>query len=123
MKDYSKLTDEQLRIAVAKALGWTYDRHEGGTYRSDDPANWTWFHPTICAIGCGFGGVPNYPHCLNACHEFEEALGDGQKAEYGRALFDILGLVERMNAWGWFDLAHATARQRCVALLAVLKPE
>lgn len=112
MKDYSKLTDEQLRIAVAETLGG--------------------YSNARCPCGCGCrvllknsdrSVAPKWPRDLNACHEFEEALGDGQKADYGRALFDILGLVERMNAWGWFDLAHATARQRCIALLAVLKPE
>ena len=120
----SDMSDEQLRIAVAKALEWTDIRPidqalcgvedigkgiEGRTKLSRDR-----FADYFCP-------VPDYPHDLNACHEFEEALGDGQKADYVRALFDILGLVERMNAWGWFDLAHATARQRCIALLAVFE--
>jgi len=39
MTNYDQMPNEILRVEVAKALGWTYDRHEGGTYRSDDPAN------------------------------------------------------------------------------------
>lgn len=116
MKNYNELSDADLRVAVAEALGWTKIKFRGpdGTY-----SRLTGVFPPITVTQ----EVPYFPSDLNACHEFEEALGDGQKADYGRALFDILGLVEHMNAWGWFDLAHATARQRCIALLETLKPE
>ena len=118
MKDFNKLTDEELRAEVAKALGWTCTKYEGGTYRSYDPANWTWFHPTICTVGCGFGGVPDFPRDLNACHEFEEALDDGQHMRFSHAL---KGLVKSSP-----DDRHAisaAARQRCCALLMALNKE
>ena len=123
MKDFNKLTDEKLRVEAAKALGWTEvcpctENHWG------EP--WSGFEGRLRGLP---GDVPDFPRDLNACREFEEALDHEAKWRYGKELRRLTGNLGprggefEMNALGCFHLAHATARQRCLALLATLEPE
>lgn len=123
----SDMTNEQLRVAVAEALGWT-------DIRPIDPA--------LCDvqdIGKGIEGrtklsrdrfadyfcpVPDFPEDLNACHEFESGLRVEVVFDYMVQLVKICALdMYKPDCGALFVIAHATARQRCIALLETLKKE
>lgn len=116
MKDYSKLDDNALRVEVSKALGWT------------ELENWS----MLGLVGinpanrCPGQRVPDFPRDLNACHEFEKALENQDSCwKYEEQLakqVDETGIDAKTPAASFF-LWHATARQRCIALLMTLKPE
>lgn len=107
----SDMNDEQLRIAVAEALGG--------------------YSNAWCPCGCANhvllknsdrSVAPKWPRDLNACHEFEKARGYHNCGKFG--VFN----AEAYAYWNQLknvepDRLYATARQRCIALLAVLKPE
>lgn len=112
----SDMNDEQLRIAVAEALGWTKIEFRGpdGTY-----GRLTGVLPPIAVTQ----EVPYFPNDLNACHAFEKVLTHAQCNEYWAALLALCNPEGTPAAAAELHYAHATARQRCLALLAVLKQE
>lgn len=112
------MTDEQMRVAVAEWCG------RPGPYETE----MRWHEPhndcaqeiavLLDAFGCE---IPDYPNDLNAVHEVEKGLTDEQRRRYSWHLCDTIG-PRGYDEWsGLYDfaLAHATARQRCVALLRV----
>jgi hypothetical protein len=125
MKDYSKLSDEELRIKAAKALRWTDvqpGRNGFGSFNGVPVGVPPWYKGKNPEYNRD--PLPNFPGDLNACHEFEEALTVDQAWAYSRELDKLLGTAAgkgtgRIDEWAF----HATARQRCIALLSVLKPE
>ena len=103
------LTDEEIRIKVAELLGWVSNGagawHKDGAVRKlvfeDGEGRFRDTHP-----------LPNYPRDLNACHEFEKTLADGQWTLYTDMLTPVdTHYVQRRHC------AHATARQRCEAFI------
>ena len=122
--NYKDMTDEQLRIAVAETQGWKIskgrDRGLMSRYLVTNPEG-----QEIRADVLNF--IPAFPNDLNACHEFEETLGIEAKWRYGKELRRLTGNLGprggefEMNTLGCFHLGHATARQRCLALLATLE--
>jgi len=65
--------------------------------------------------------LPDYPHDLNAVHEVEELLTTEQMFVYALKLRDEI--LELHDDWITFTMAqviHATARQRCEALVLCL---
>jgi len=111
----SDMNDEQLRIAVAEALGWTYAK----------PA-YSRVLNVHAVVGLDPDGerrtTPNWPADLNACHQFEKTLSRDQQQEYVRQLIKLFKEPLPLMDFN-FAMLNATARQRCEALLAVLKPE
>lgn len=100
----SDMNNEQLRIAVAEALGWEFQDRQ--------PIR-GWLSPSgKFRSGHGRNVLPNWPEDLNACHEFEEGLTDIESCRYTQIL------CGGEDAW---RACHATARQRCIALLETLK--
>lgn len=65
------LTNEEIRIKVHEALGWT-KRMEGPTHYAWSRGDyWHYLHE-----------VPNYPESLDACAEFRKTLTDTEKERY-----------------------------------------
>jgi hypothetical protein len=113
------MTDNDLRIKVAKLLGWTrigpgYDCVNGrqvdvlvGYTPKDDPND----RVTV---------IPDYPNDLNACHEFEGTLTAKQCAVYESALIYIWKRG-KMHCPADGMQFHATARQRCEAFVETME--
>jgi hypothetical protein len=125
MKDYSKLTDEELRVEVAKALGWKFDGRDGWT----EP-NGT-HHQVLYPFGYvgdtpygeskhGYQVPDDWPRDLNAVHEallqltkqmlFAKWYANLEKTLHAQGLDSSSG-----------NMINATARQRCIALLMTLE--
>ena len=69
-----KLTDEEIRIKVAEAMGWHEEKEPVGSANAS-----AWWHNND-RYPSYLMPVPNYPEDLNACAEFEAKLTDEEKA-------------------------------------------
>lgn len=111
------MTDEQINIAFAESLGWTNCRlaikGAGGGTR----------YPTAHGMPPNRkyeSSCPNYTSDLNACHEFEKSLNDGDYNKYYRHL-STASLRDFENSTHFSaDPISATARQRCEAYLKTI---
>lgn len=97
------MTDEQINIKIAELCGWQTSAPSWDIGRHD---------------------CPNYAADLNACHEFAAWLNLEQQIKFAEELQCII-LESPYRAW-WdatvmevFQIADATARQRCEAFLRV----
>lgn len=125
MTDFSKMTDEGLRVETAKALGWTEVRIVPGIHGPEE--DWLGGVNPKDPDAPILDEVPDFPSDLNACHEFEKALGNDELG-YISALASSTNVGDASTDWteatGYqFAMIHATARQRCLALLATLEGE
>lgn len=123
------MTDEEMRIAIAEACGWTQQ-----TCANDTRIEW-WFPP-----GCNRDYVraqeypPDYPNDLNACHEMEKVIltGNDWRVRLERYSNQLMTTMHATD-FGRIDVAfkrdavgrryftvHATARQRCEAFLRTI---
>ena len=91
------MTDEQQRVAIAEACGWSEVSQAVNT-------DWMGKHP----VGY-ITGLPDYLNDLNACHEMEKVLTDEQLPTY------YLELARACSTGR--ALLSATARQRSEAFL------
>ncbi len=116
------MNHEQMRVAIAKACGWTVK------YRKDG-IEWTALvSPEAEVIDTtsgraelsNFGCVPNYLNDLNAMHEAEKVLGAQQKADFRDHLTDILTSEGLTEDDARDASVHATALQRAEALCKTL---
>jgi len=98
------MTNDQIRIEVAKATGWT--KHREG-----------WHHSVLCHEG-GRPAPPDYPNDLNACHEMEAGLTGFDWHRFGMRLEDIMWDGRGSDRMA-YPVWHSTARQRCEAFLRV----
>lgn len=100
--DYSKMTDDELRIKIAEAKGW---RHKSRN---------VWINPI------GFEDTPkDWPYEIADAWELESEIADAvEQWSYTNELIRIVYstlLVDRCQS---FAFAHATPRQRCEAWLS-----
>lgn len=112
------MTDDEIRIAVAKACGW-HTVQQNPMYphdRSRLAGFWGEDTTALC-------GIPNYPADLNACASFREHLDKREQDLFAAHLGELTGgkridfgamRVDCTTAILW-----ATARQRCEAFLKV----
>ena len=95
------MTEEQQRIAIAEACGWSYEKNE--TY-APDGAFWWSKNPEF----------PDYLNDLNAMNEAENVLtGYPQRVTYYETLSKIVGYLA-------FEFVRATASQRAEAFLRTI---
>lgn len=118
--DGRAMSDEQLRIAVAEAMGWT-----------DIAVNPFAPNPPLCGFHNATGktpasnggskwGIPNFPASLDACASFEATLTKEQRFPYRRSLCQqVGGCSTNLKS---FEQITSTARQRCLAYLATVAP-
>jgi len=118
------MSPEAMRAKVAEACGWR--QHELGY----------WFNASdgirICNDSGGDAQPPNYPADLNACAEMRKKLTLDQQCHYIEHLEQIIRRPEniafgdkptrkfRLNHFGRFAVADATAEQHCEAFLRTL---
>lgn len=116
----TELTDEQLNIAICEWRGWKQVALGG------------WKNPNGKQVHCSQGKLPNHLtgiSSLGHMHEAEKRLTDLQYAQFTREL----RLLTKPEGFGDYvfqavfkherDYLSATARQRAIALLHVVKPE
>ena len=109
------LTPEQINIAIAEFCGWRRDPN------ATEP--WVWIMPNGKAWETS-AAIPNYHGDLNACREAEEMLDEKQRGQFASYLWDLMLKTTKRNPW-WlgpykFELIHASAPQRCEALLKTI---
>lgn len=109
IEELSKLSDEELRVRCAELCGWT--QLNPGTWEHRDSRMSVW----------PFSSVPNYPADLNAMHEAEKTIE--HLPDYLFRVREVVGpFPEAQSEWDdhwWSDVVLATARQRCIAFIAV----
>lgn len=120
------MTQEQQRIAIAEACGWSLadpavvqERNHTGYILCKGP----WWHHADEQIVAEFHGLPDYTNDLNAMREAEKIL---RPLELG-SFENILGLLcggARCDDGGTFvshrEAIHAEASQRAEAFLKTL---
>lgn len=126
---------EEIRIKMAECLGWTFDKsrfsgHECVVVSHPSHGTSTGRLEQVSAM-LDLLKCPNYPEDLNACHAAEKTLNKEQQKLYADCLYVITGLgTEQPNPhsekelvqWftrAFFQVATATAMQRCEAFLRV----
>ena len=105
------MTDEQMRIKIAEAMGWTR-HHMRPSETERHQKKWRYL-----------SDLPDYLNDLNACAEFEATLTDDELWEYSKLLMDYRQAANGFPlAWKSevLKLQKATARQRCIAFLKTL---
>lgn len=113
IQELEKLTDDELRVMLAKLAGWL--EVERCSRNSLNP------HPQ----GAQFRGtkdtgsertyivLPNYPADLNACHAVLHAITPAQHSAYQVHLADLSG--------NFRNAIDAPPRERTIALIATLQ--
>lgn len=101
------MTDQEQIIALAEWDGWTIKSHNHlGVYGSKE-------HSSGGRTGWV---VPDYLSDLNAVHELEKKLLASQHDAY---MWHLTDSVRHESEMGFVEI-HATARQRCEALLRTI---
>jgi hypothetical protein len=106
------MTDTEIRIAMAELEGWSHLRAVPslGDVRGVPTTGYRGSY-----IGeSGDAWTPDYPNDLNAVHRVQEALTKDQRLEYQKWLEHFSTFETRFASW---HIIHATARQRCEAIL------
>jgi hypothetical protein len=107
------LSDDELRIAMAEAMGWV-NVHRGGrgVLYGMHPGFWT-FAPLR---------IPDWPRDLKAVRQLEESLErEGMEGLYLQSLATALGVYDADSTEGRFALVNASARHRSEAVLMAVR--
>lgn len=111
----------ELRVKVAELCGWRFVVHpttgiggywERGMQGREGYERGDWGSRELAI------GLPDYPHDLNACAEFEKMLTAEQRRKYVSRL--LCEVSEAVPYWGCIN---ATAPQRFRAFIAVMEEE
>lgn len=109
------MTLEEQRIALAEWAGWGYSPDANSSIKHE--AIMAWYRPGNSPWQ--LEQLPDYLNDLNAVHELEEKLSDEQTSIYSSYLLQNKSDRPGRGAIFW-GMAHATAAQRCEALLKTL---
>lgn len=129
----NELTDEQINVAVAEWCGWTFPNPDQGkemnlgqkgpppnltpvmTMWGTPPKRWGWAATNLT--------VPAYATSLDAVALAEARLNREQRAAYAETLTYAIRDQETPGFYHErFVLLTLPARQRCLALLRVVRP-
>lgn len=136
----SQLTDDQMRIAIAEACGWT--KPEIAAYktisdlrvqyrklpRRDSFSGWGIADKIEAAENSNDyrGDIPDYLNSLDAMHEAEKMLDARQQDVFALNLAKLVEAPYRVDFGRKIDtstkILFATARQRAQAFLATIHP-
>ena len=116
------LTDDEIRIKVAEAMGARW--HSVLTGPQSERlvlafSQWTNLGPLRWELSDGrilSPQISNYPESLDACAEFEKTLTDAEQPRYALNLWEQLVGAPHIFKDS-FKFVTATARQRCIAYL------
>jgi len=107
------MTNEQINIAIAEACGWIIIKAGDGSLigklkNEQGPMD----------------EIPDYCNDLNAMHEAEKLIsGKAKEGDYWFQLRELLDFPDAESDWDefyFFDVIHATARQRAEAFLRTI---
>lgn len=107
------MTNEEQRIAIAKACGW----HRCGPHPNTNSL--VGFPKDVEPSMDDWEVVPNYLNDLNAMHKVEKVLTFEQWSKYVDHLIDSSEAIEDIPIRG-YESIHATAAQRAEAFLRTL---
>ena len=110
------MTDEQIKIAIAKACGWTAEQDSNGYWRAVNQKHGNAVELWLSEQNVWSVGIPDYLNDLNAMHDAEKVLLTkdgfcGCWETYSNILTASMGCT---------DIFHATAAQRAEAFLKTL---
>lgn len=125
------MTKDEIRIEVAKAMGWHIFKYPQGGYalrdaKGDDVRRTHAWDANELTWNEVLNDLPNFPEDLNACREMEKSLSVDKEHDYGEELRKLAGCVgpkgghHPLNGWGIIAIAKLTALQRCEAFLRTL---
>ena len=98
------MTQEQKRIKIAEVCNpWNSTNREGSKYTS-----WADYVNRVCGA---IDELPDYFNDLNAMHEAEKVLTNGQMGAYAYVLLETTDFRKKPCVWTF----HATAAQRAEA--------
>lgn len=132
IEEISLLSDEELRVRCAELCGWHFYHDADETIMVAPGSNWPQL-PHWIARGMIKGDgrpsapltdlslSPNYPADLNAMHEALKLVPHEKQPYY----MDHLTRFVMMKSEGVSDWErhNATARQRCIAFIAVMQSQ
>jgi hypothetical protein len=108
------MSDEEIRIAVAKLCGWEPC--------NDRLINYEWAPGHISQVAAEWKNgersamtLPDYQRDLNACAEFRKTLTLEEREDY---VWELMKRIHSRSSTHW-DCADATARDHCEAFLRV----
>jgi hypothetical protein len=113
------MTPEEQRIALAEWAGWKYSPSANSSIKHE--AIMAWYRPGNSPWH--LEQLPDYLNDLNAVHLLEKKLTFEQAEQFEDELCDIVVKYneQQENPAPWrFAVAHATAAQRCGAILKTL---
>jgi len=112
------MTEEQQKIAIAEACGWTAEQDSNGYWRAvkqKDAAVELWLsEQTVWSVG-----IPDYLSDLNAMHEAEKTLNELSWMHYLRNLAEIVRKPKQCEIQ-ISQYVHANAAQRAEAFLRTI---
>jgi hypothetical protein len=128
---------EQMRIVIAEACGakWIFNPKAQSPHRmlkmpdayishSGDWIEWGGKSEMPTRPEYSVNITPNYPECLNACHEMEKVLTDEQWIRYREQFLPIMHrLLNLRKPIRDNDPFHATAIIKCEAFIKTVCPE
>lgn len=110
------MTPEEQRIALAEWDGWKYSPSANSSIKHE--AVMAWYRPG--SSPWHLEQLPDYLNDLNAVHLLEKKLPDKHKRSYAFILAQVLDTTPTVDLDDQFLNIHATATQRCEALLKTL---
>lgn len=119
------MTPEEINEAIAEWMGWKRSKNSNGWWLQSPN------HPIDKCGQCGTFAptalhLPNFYGDLNTIHEAFRRLDPHLRNDYVAFLWKITGNETSANFWteynfrGFYACIHATAPQRCEALLKCL---
>jgi hypothetical protein len=120
------MNEQEQRIAIAEACGWTIRRTGGAIplHQVFEPSGKPCC-PYATAGDSWRGYLPDYLHDLNAMHEAEKMLKENQHGDFEAFIMQVC-CPDQGEAEGEFELdsfwptLHATAAQRAEAFLRTI---
>ena len=121
------MTNEELRLAIAKAKGIQFHVSDGGEWIQGGYRMHREYTDKGDLIGKFYYEddgqpyydlCPNWPTSIADAWELEEELNPSERSGYAVELLEIVGCnAQTVTDYDW-ALIHATPRQRCEAYLA-----
>lgn len=132
------LTEQQINIAIAEAVGWKWFRkvNDAGHIRNDllntaqvdtyQAHGWVRIDQPKRSEFCDDSTVPNFCGDLNAMAQAEATLTDEQHNKYRHILAKVCGVGHANRAYGLYahrNLVSAPAKERATAFVRALNLE
>lgn len=112
------MTAQEMNIAIAKWMGWKFDHLRKIAMPPESDQIQLRLYPGFSFSN--YDNVPNYAGDLNAIHEAERELTEDLHDRWVVDLAEVTGAIIFEGYSDMFVGFHATAAQRCEALLKTI---